>query len=280
MAARSPQQFRHWRFYPYSSRRRRHHDFGETDLKGEITFSNKITNMKKLNYLTLLVVAAQLMSAHFIQAQPNVNIKQVPEISPDPQAVVIGVTGKGEYSEDGKTFVPITESQVIKEGSVIKTGEDSRVDIFFRRIGTSVRLQPSTEITLEKMTRVTTNGSTLLKTLLDLKTGRIFTVVRSFVPGSTLEIRNAAGRSVVEGSGNKGRYIITADGTHVTHKDSEIPLKVIGEKGITIIKPGQQFLAKDGKLMDTQTPDAVVSLIEFDEIHALAEKLDKKNRIN
>jgi hypothetical protein len=67
------------------------------------------------------------------------------------------------------------------------------------------------------MTLSTENGLPLVHTLLDLRSGRIFTVVRSEVVGSTFEIRNAAGRAVVKGSG-VGRYIITADGTHVQQR--------------------------------------------------------------
>jgi len=59
------------------------------------------------------------------------------------------------------------------------------------------------------MTLTMKNGLPVVYTLLDLRTGRIFTVVRSKVADNTMEIRNAAGRSVVEGSGI-GRYIITA----------------------------------------------------------------------
>lgn len=227
---------------------------------------------------TLLIVALFQLGAGSTLAQPVVKIRQVTESGPEPQAVVMRVKGQAEISENGKDFEPIKEMQIIKQGAIVRTLEDSRVDIFFRRTGTSIRLQPSTEIKLEKMTREMKDNAAVLKTLLDLRTGRIFTVVRSFVPGSTLEIRNKAGRTIVEGSGNNGRFVITADGTHVAHTKSEVPLKFAGETGVTIIKPGQKFLAAQGKLMDLETPDEVTSLIEFDEIHALAESLENSGK--
>src|SRR5208283_6226892 len=101
------------------------------------------------------------------------------------------------------------------QGAIIRTGENARADLFFRRTGTTVRLQAGTEIKLEEMAATVKNGIPSEHTLLDLRAGRIFTVVRSKVAGNIMEIRNAAGRSVVEGSGI-GRYIITADGTHVS----------------------------------------------------------------
>lgn len=192
-----------------------------------------------------------------------------------PQAVVLSVHGKCEHSMDGATFTALKAGQVLKQGAVVRTGAGAGAtcDLFFRRIGTTARLQPGTEIKLEKMSRHMKAGQPVMETALDLRAGRIFTVVRSLVPGSTLEIKNAAGRSVVEGGGGKGRYIITADGTQVTEKNSAVPLKIIGERGITIITPGQRFDAKEGKQFPLATPEAVQLLIDFDELDSLAEQL-------
>lgn len=197
---------------------------------------------------------------------------KITETSPLPQAVVLRVRGKCEYSEDGKTFMPLEVGHIFNQGAVVRTAEGARTDFFLRRMGTTVRLQSGTEIKLEKMTRSMKDDMPVMHTLLDLRTGRIFTVVRSLVPGSTLEIRNAAGRSVVEGGGGKGRYIITADGTHVTEKDTVVPLKVIGETGVTIITPGQKFSPKEGKVFNLEPSEAVTQLIDFDELESVAEE--------
>jgi hypothetical protein len=199
---------------------------------------------------------------------------QLSDPTDEPQAVVLSARGNCDYSEDGVNFVRLKPGRVLKEGAVLRTAEDSRADIFFRRIGIAVRLQPDTEFKIEKMTRRPNGGSPVMETLLDLRRGRVFTVVRSFITGSTFEVKNRAGRSVIEGGGEKGRYIITADGTHVTDKDSDVPLKLIGETGVTIVKPGQKFLAKEGKLFPLEPPEAVKSLIDFDELRALAEQAD------
>ena len=198
---------------------------------------------------------------------------RTPEVFDLPQAVVLSVLGRCEISTNGTEFLGLKVGHIVQQGAVLRTGADAHTDLFFRRIGTTVRLQADTEIKLEKLSRYVREGMAVMGTLLDLRKGRIFTVVSSLVPGSTFEIRNAAGRSVVEGGGGKGRYIITADGTHVTDKDSVVPLKVIGESGITIISPGQKFLAKEGKLLDLGTPEAVLMLINLDELQALAEEL-------
>ena len=193
-----------------------------------------------------------------------------PDISDQPTAMTISAVGKCEYSQDGVTFTNLAKAQILEQGSVIRTGDGARTDLFFRRTGTTVRLQAGTDIKIEKMTLTIKDGLPLVNTLLELRKGRIFTVVRSEVAGSTLEIKNAAGRSVVEGSGI-GRYIITADGTHVVATGSVIPLKVIGENGVTVLAAGQQFDKKEGKPLDASPTLWVKDLIEMDELQAVTE---------
>ena len=196
----------------------------------------KNTYQKSLSLAVVAVAAMQWMAITAVQGQETIqttNIR-ITEDSDTPNALVISFQGKCEYSLDGATFSELQSKDVytqgvlvrqtanssetvkprllLTQGAVVRTGANSRVDVFFRRIGTTVRLQPDTEVRFEKMSRSTTGDVTALETLLDLRKGRIFTVVRSLVTGSTLEIRNAAGRSVVEGAptGGMGRYIINA----------------------------------------------------------------------
>lgn len=210
-----------------------------------------------------------------------------------PNAVLIALRGNGTYARDGTNFLKLDAQQVyrlarfqpgqprtifktsqfvLNQGAVVRTGADSHVDLFFRRIGTTVRLQPDSEVKFEKMARHMSNGVPAMETVLAVRAGRIFTVVRSLVPGSTFEIRNEAGRAVVEGGGGKGRYIITADGTHVTEKGSAVPLKVIGESGITVIGPGMKYSAKEGKVLPLETSAAEQFLIDFDALDSLADQ--------
>jgi hypothetical protein len=195
-----------------------------------------------------------------------------------PQAIVLSVDGKCDYSEDGTNFTELKADQVLQQGALVRTGKSGSADLFFRRIGTSVRLQSGTEMKLENLERHVKDGHPVMLTLLDLRTGRIFTVVRSLVPGSTFEIRNAAGRSVVEGGGGKGRYIITADGTHVMEKGSTVPIRVIGETGITVIEPGMEYRVKDGKLFPQEAPEDVKLLIQLDQMDSLAEGWTKQDK--
>jgi hypothetical protein len=195
-----------------------------------------------------------------------------PDSAERPAAMTLSVRGDCSYSEDGGTFTKLERGHNIEQGAIVRTGGNGRTDLFFRRTGTTVRLQAGTEIKLETMAVTMKNGLPVVHTLLDLRTGRIFIVVRSAVAGSVLEVRNAAGRAVVEGSG-LGRYIVTADGTHVAAEGSVIPLKVIGENGITIIAAGEQFDRKEGKMLPSNPNSWVKELIEMDQLQAGTEEL-------
>ena len=188
-----------------------------------------------------------------------------------PIAMTTAVVGKCEYSENGVTFTILDKGHILQQGATIRTGDAARTDLFFRRTGTTVRLQAGSELRIEKMTLTMKDGLPVVNTLLDLRKGRIFTVVRSSVAGSTLEIRNADGRSIVEGSGI-GRYIITADGSQVAAAGSAIPLRLVRENGITILSAGQQFTKADGKMLPVSPPLWVKDMIELDELQAITEQ--------
>jgi CheY-like chemotaxis protein len=219
----------------------------------------------------LLGLTARLQAQELLQ--PPSGLRLLAEETPDrPTAMTLSVRGACEYSDDGVTFTKLERTHVLDEGAIVRTGKNASADLFFRRTGTAVRLQPGSEIKLEKMTITIKDGLPVVQTLLDLRKGRIFAVVRSAVARSTLEIRNAAGRSVVEGSGI-GRYIITADGSQVSPEGSLIPARAVGGNGITIVAAGEQFERKDGKMLPASPSSWVKELIELDDLEASTEKL-------
>ena len=193
------------------------------------------SNIKGVIVLVMGLLLSPVFCAFVAEGQ-SAAVK-VTENSGLPQAVVLRVRGKCDYSEDGLTFATLKPYRVLSQGAIVRTGEGARADLFFRRMGTTVRLQSGTEVKLERMNRSMKDGAPVMETLIDLRSGRIFTVVRALIPGSTLEIRNAAGRSVVDGGEGMGRYIITADGTHVAEKNSAVPIKVVRETGVTLMIP-------------------------------------------
>ena len=188
-----------------------------------------------------------------------------------PNAVAVSIHGKCDCSTDGVAFTNLERGHVFEQGSIIRTGDDGWADLFFWRTGATVRLQAGTEIKFEKMVFGVKDGRPAIDAVMKLRAGKIFTVVRSAQPDSTLEIINAAGRSIVEGS-RAGRYIITADGTHVSDKDSAAPLKLIGENGTTIIGAGEQFTKQQGKTLCAPSALFDQDVAQLDELQAVAGK--------
>jgi CheY-like chemotaxis protein len=240
------------------------------------THENLLGTVRKVLCATLTMAVLPLCVPATTQGQ---EVKQTTGLQLPPAdaverltAMTLSARGPCEYSEKGAAFTKLKHTDILQQGDIVRTGENAHADLFFRRTGVTIRVQAGTEMKIEKMTATIKDGLPIVDTLLDLRSGRIFTVVRSTVGGSVLEIRNAAGRSVVQGSG-VGRYIITADGTHVSAEGSVIPLKVIGENGITIIAAGEQFDRKDGKILPRSANSWVKELIELDELDAATAKL-------
>jgi hypothetical protein len=192
-----------------------------------------------------------------------------------PNAVAVSIHGKCNCSEDGVAFTNVESGHIFAQGACVRTGENGWIDLFFRSTGATMRIQPDAEISVEKMHMNLRDGHLEGYVLLELRKGRIFTVVRSATAESTLEIINAAGRSVVEGS-QVGRYIITADGTHVTDKVSAVPLKLISDQGITVIAAGEQCIQKDGKALCMPSSLLAKDLAQLNELQTVSEKLVSK----
>src|SRR6185436_14960421 len=131
----------------------------------------------------VLLTPADLMA----QAQPRTrqvipsDAMEAMNASSVPQAYVLTVNGKCEYSENGTTFLPLKAGHLFNEGAVIRTTAGGSTDLFFRRMGTTVRVQPGTEIKLEKMERNAPASNPTMHALVDLRTGRLFSIVRSAI---------------------------------------------------------------------------------------------------
>jgi hypothetical protein len=185
--------------------------------------------------------------------------------------VALTVRGKCDCSEDGVTFTTVERGDAIEPGTIIRTGKEGEMDLFFRRSRTTVRLQAGTNLKLDEVAAIVKEGHLAEHIILDLRSGRIFTVVCSAGVGVKLEISNSAGRSVVEGHG-MGRYVITADGTHITAVGSVIPLKLMGENGITTIAAGQQFTKQDGKLLPLSRTSYDKDLVQLDKLQGATDR--------
>jgi hypothetical protein len=168
-------------------------------------------------------------------------------------AVAVTMNGKCEASTDGTTFSPVKQNQILAAGTILKTGENGRVDLYFKGTGVALRLQKDSELKIAKMGTVanSSNPSTELK----LVRGQMLTLVRGSIPGSFV-IENAQGLNVTPSTAVANTMIVSASPVPVsTHS---VDLATVAQ---TVAKsPGQ-------------SSDKGVNLyLEFDELQALAEK--------
>jgi hypothetical protein len=178
--------------------------------------------------------------------------------------------GQCVYSENGVKFRTLRPRDVLFEGAIIRTGPGSWSDFFIRRGGTTVRVAPESEVKVARLSEESQNGVPVMDTLLELRHGRVFTVVRALVPGSTLEITDAAGHSVIEGGG-LGSYMITAP-ANSTDKLLLTRLRVVNQIGTSVIAPGQNYNAKDGAALSLVPSSWETMLIQLDELEAETDK--------
>lgn len=187
-----------------------------------------------------------------------------------PHAVAISTLGKCDCAEDGVAFTNLECGRDLQQGAVVRTGDGGRADFYFWRTGATIRLAAGTEVKLEQMVIHVRDGRPVMDIILELRAGKILAVVRPAKTDSTLEIRNAAGRSVVEGS-RLGRYIITADGINVSDKDSAAPLQLIRDNGTLSLAAGEQFTKQKGKTLFVPSTLFVQDLAQLDELQAVAQ---------
>lgn len=115
------------------------------------------------------------------------------------KAVVRSVHGSAQYSE-GATWNALQGGQVLKPGSVVRTANDSTVDLFLDENGPLVRLLENTTLGLDKLNFETTGVDVVIETGLDLRSGGIVGIVKKLSAASKYEVKTPNGVAGVRGT--------------------------------------------------------------------------------
>jgi hypothetical protein len=131
--------------------------------------------------------------------------------NPPVSAFALDVQGSCKYSTDGKKFRTLKKDMELPKKAVVKTGSSGSAELFIRRMGATIRLEPNSEVILE---RIQQSGKAehqeQLNTKVNIRKGKAVTVVHANIPGSSLDIQNVGGKSVTDpvlGS----RYVVSAN---------------------------------------------------------------------
>jgi hypothetical protein len=222
-----------------------------------------------------LVVALQFGADHSPAAQKHLiqgtRVKFYKD-SPLPQAVVLSVTGKCRWSTNGSDFQQLRVGDTLDQGAAIVTESKSCVDLFLRRMAITVRINPETEVKVEKMVRRMHEEEMVVETVLDLRKGRILCFVRGVVAKSLFEVKHASARTLAEGQ-VMGGFEVRADGASVGPRKNYFPLKIVSDKGVSVVGPGHKIDLTSGKVVELAATEQEETWMQLDELQALAELL-------
>lgn len=182
---------------------------------------------------------------------PNIvvqrNSTKVSGKNPPVSAVALDVQGSCKYSTDGKKFHVLKKDTELPKKAVVKTGSSGNAELFIKRMGATIRLEPNSEVTLERFEQPAKDEHQELNTKVNVRKGKATTVVHANIPGSSLDIKNVGGKSVTDpvlGS----RYVVTAN--------------AVEDAGPATEPAGDYNLKMQA---------AIKEQMEFDEVQALAE---------
>jgi hypothetical protein len=169
-------------------------------------------------------------------------------------AIVLEAQGTCKYSTNGTEFHNLKPGAELPEHIIVHTGSGA-VELFLRRMGACVRLQPNTDIVVDRTVQKVKDQNEL-NTSVEVRKGSILAVVQAEVAGSRLTIKNAAGNTVTLAKIGS-RYKITAD---------------------SIKEGASEKLASENKGEAGRKLAAMVKeQVELDEVQGLAETSDDSN---
>ena len=150
--------------------------------------------MKRVSFIVGLIATGLLFTA-----QANTR---------DGQALVQAVNGEATVSLDGSKWLPLQAGQLLKTGAVVKTGADSRADLFLGINGSLLRLTADTELKFNKLAVKISPIEPIAVTEMELRRGRVIGNVRKLPMGSKYLLKTPKGEADVKGT----VYDINADG--------------------------------------------------------------------
>lgn len=130
------------------------------------------------------------------------SVQAAPEVG---KAVVRSIKGSAQYAE-GANWNALKVGQVLKPGAVVRTANESQVDLFMDQNGPIVRLAENTTLGIDKLNFEATGIDTVIETQLDLKSGRVIGIVNKMASESKYEIKTPNGVAGIRGT----EYVVTA----------------------------------------------------------------------
>ena len=150
--------------------------------------------MKRVSFTAGLLVAGLLFTA-----QANAR---------EGQALVQSISGEVTMSSNGGKWLPLQTGEMLKSGTVVKTGANSQADLFLGINGSMLRLAANSELKFNRLAIMESPIEPIAQTEMELIRGRVIGNVRKLPMGSSYVIKTPKGVAKVKGT----VYDINADG--------------------------------------------------------------------
>ena len=109
---------------------------------------------------------------------------------------------------NGGKWLPLQTGEMLKSGTVVKTGAKSQADLFLGINGSMLRLAANTELKFTRLAIEQSPIEPIAQTEMELISGRVIGNVRKLPMGSSYVIKTPKGEAKVKGT----VYDINADG--------------------------------------------------------------------
>ena len=150
--------------------------------------------MKRVSFTAGVLVAGLLFTA-----QANAR---------EGQALVQSISGEVTMSSNGSKWLPLQTGEMLKSGTLVKTGAKSQADLFLGINGSMLRLAANTELKFNRLAIMESPIEPIAQTEMELISGRVIGNVRKLPMGSSYVIKTPKGVAKVKGT----VYDINADG--------------------------------------------------------------------
>ena len=124
------------------------------------------------------------------------------------KAIVTGINGSADYSDGGGSWMPLAVNTVLRQGSTLRTSDNSDVTLNMAQNGRAVRLTKNSTLGLDKLIFEKTGADVVIETRLDLKAGRVQGSVKKTAAASIYQVKTPRAVAGIRGT----EYDISADG--------------------------------------------------------------------
>ena len=197
--------------------------------------------MKRVSFTAGLLVAGLLFTA-----QANAR---------EGQALVQSISGEVTMSSNGGKWLPLQTGEMLKSGTVVKTGAKSQADLFLGINGSMLRLAANSELKFNRLAIMESPIEPIAQTEMELIRGRVIGNVRKLPMGSSYVIKTPKGEAKVKGT----VYDINADGELVVVSGKVRYTDNASGKEVLIASGGKYVGGREVKAADDEKAESAAA---------------------